>query len=50
MVEITRSEAALIRKRFPDAHIRRTVHKKYCVEETRRVMEFLKSIRLNFKE
>lgn len=49
MVEITRSEAALIRRRFPDAHIRRTVHK-YCVEETRRVMEFLKSIRLNFKE
>lgn len=44
MIAISADESSLIRKRFPDVHIRRTVHK-YYVPEDRKVLFFLNGIR-----
>ena len=41
MVNITKREAELVRKNFPNVHVRRTIHK-YYMEENRRAMNFLK--------
>lgn len=49
MVLISKTEAAEIRKLFPDTHIHRTVHK-YYVEENSRVMNFLKKKNRKNKE
>ena len=50
MIAITKEESEVIRKRFPNAHIVRTMkqkskrHKYFC-EEGRRVMAFLEETR-----
>lgn len=50
MIAITKNEKAEINKRFPNAHIVRTMkqkskrHRYYC-EETDRVLAFIKSLR-----
>lgn len=50
MIAISKNEKDLIRERFPNTHIVRTMkqkskrHKYYC-EENKRVMHFLKQIR-----
>ncbi len=49
MILISKSDAAEIRKLFPDTHIHRTVHK-YYVEENSRVMSFLKKKNRKSKE
>lgn len=55
MISVTKEEKEEIRKRFPRAHIVRTMkqkskrHKYYC-EETRAVMEFLKESRAGSSE
>ena len=43
MISISKTEAAAVRKRFPHLHLRRTVNK-YFVEESKAVIEFLKSL------
>ena len=50
MVQVTKEEKAAIVKRFPDAHIVRTMRGDskrghYYVEETRKIMAFLKEFR-----
>ena len=50
MVAINKDESMKIRKRFPNAHIVRTMKQKskrhhYFVEETRRVMAYLNQLR-----
>lgn len=44
MINISKREAELIRKRFPQVHIRRTVHK-YYMEEAKRAMIFIAKLR-----
>ena len=50
MVAINKDEKDAIAKRFPRVHIVRTMKQKskrhrYCVEENRRVMEYLRELR-----
>lgn len=50
MIAITKEEKNLIKERFPNAHVVRTMKQKskrhhYYIEETTRVMKFLEQIR-----
>ena len=53
MIKITQHESAKIRERYPDAVIvtlnKQSSHKKYFVEETRKVVRYLDNIRNNYK-
>ena len=53
VIKITQYESAKIRERYPDAVIvilnRQSSHKKYFVEETRKVVRYLGNIRNNYK-
>lgn len=42
MIQVTKEQMKALRKRFPNIHARKTVHK-YYVAETNRVVEFLKN-------
>lgn len=42
LINISQEQAALVRKRFPNVHVRRTVHK-YYMEENPRAMRFLQN-------
>ena len=44
MINISKREAELIREKFPQVHIRRTVHK-YYMEEAKRAMIFIAKYR-----
>ena len=48
MVVITKEEMMVIKKMFPDVHIRRTTSKRY-MEEDKRALSYLKSIREGVK-
>lgn len=42
MIKITKTEANIVRKYFPHAHIRRTTNN-YYMEENKKAMDFLKN-------
>lgn len=48
MINISKEEAQLIRKYFPYVCVQRTVHK-YCMEENKRAMDFLRNYSVNPK-